>query len=313
MKAAFRHVNDGLSSNAGYLFDAALLPQAVTVRFGGDRTWPVRGITINPQTPGVWPPEYMANFELLLSTDGAKFERVLTGEVSQQPSEQSFVLPKAIYAKAAQLRILSNHDGNLGRVAVSEWKVIVDPQVGIGTELDIADLLRGGHVVWLIGHLGGNAGRKRDARGRRRWPCGFGACKRHAAGYDRVSRSRRTDHEAGLDRVQPANGAVTFPAVMIDASTETPLGPWTRVGEWKLGGGTLTKTFEKPIWARFLRFTSTRVAGEGGETLQFPTSCACWSGRATRITDRFWASGDNTWPRASTKKRCRCRQWPNPK
>ena len=26
--------------------------------------------------------------------------------------------------------------------------MIVDPQVGIGAELDIADTLRGGHVVW---------------------------------------------------------------------------------------------------------------------------------------------------------------------
>ena len=59
---------------------------------------------------------------------------------------------------------------------------------------------------------------------------------------------------------------------MIDASTETPLGPWTRVGEWKLGEGKpSTRKFDKPIWARFLRFTSARKAGEGGETVQFPT------------------------------------------
>ena len=59
---------------------------------------------------------------------------------------------------------------------------------------------------------------------------------------------------------------------MIDASTETPLGPWARVGEWKLGEGKpATRKFDKPIWARFLRFTSARAAGEGGETVQFPT------------------------------------------
>lgn len=268
------NINDGLSSNAGYIFDAALLPQMVTVRFGGDRTWPVRGITINPQTPGVWPPEYMANFELLLSADGAKFERVLTGEVSQQPSEQSFVLPKAIEAKAAQLRILSNHDGNLGRVAVSEWKVIVDPQVGIGAELDIADTLRGGHVVWSDPLISAET------------PVVKGMLEEGGAGpvvsvpsgvAPQVTIAFHEDRAAQITALEwidsePANGAVTFPAVIIDASTETPLGPWTRIGEWKLGEGKpSTKKFDKPIWARFLRFTSTGKAGEGGETLQFPT------------------------------------------
>ncbi|WP_210269818.1 vWA domain-containing protein [Hyphomicrobium methylovorum] len=268
------NINDGLSSNAGYIFDAALLPQTATVRFGGDRTWPVRGITINPQTPGVWPPEYMANFELLVSADGTTFERVLTGEVSQQPSEQSFVLPKAIEAKAAQLRILSNHDGNLGRVAVSEWKVIVDPQVGIGAELDIADSLRGGHVVWsdplisaetpvVKGVLEeGGAGPVVSV------PSGVAPQVTIAFHEDRAAQIRALEW---IDS-EPANGAVTFPAVMIDASIETPLGPWTKVGEWKLGEGkSSTKTFEQPVWARFLRFTSSKKAGEGGETFQFPT------------------------------------------
>jgi von Willebrand factor type A domain len=280
------NINDGLSSNAGYIVDAASLPQTITVRFGGNKTWPVRGITINPQTPGVWPAEYMANFELLLSADGATFERVLNGEVSQESREQSFVLPKAIEAKAAQLRILSNHDGNLGRVAVSEWKVIVDPQVGIGAELDIADSLRGGHVVWSDPLISAET---RVVKGVLE-EGGPGPVVSVPAGVaPQVTIGFHEDRAAQIATLEwidsePANGAATFPAVMIDASTDTPFGPWSRVGEWKLGEGkSSTRTFDKPIWARFLRFTSARMAGEGGETVQFPTKL--------RVLER--ASGEN--------------------
>lgn len=280
------NINDGLSSNAGYIVDAASLPQTITVRFGGNKTWPVRGITINPQTPGVWPPEYMANFELLLSTDGAKFERVLNAEVSREPREQSFVLPKAIEAKAAQLRILSNHDGNLGRVAVSEWKVIVDPQVGIGTELDIADSLRGGHVVWSDPLISAETrvvkGMLEEGGPGPVVSVPSGVAPQVTIGFH----EDRAAQIAALEWIdsQPANGAATFPAVMIDASTETPFGPWSRIGEWKLGEGqSSTRRFDKPVWARFLRFTSARTAGEGGETVQFPTKL--------RVIER--ASGEN--------------------
>ena len=268
------NINDGLGSNAGYIVDAAKLPRTITVHFGGDKTWPVRGMTINPQTPGVPPTEYIGNFELLLSADGTKFERVLTGVVSTEPREQPFVLPQAINAKAAQLRILSNHDGNLGNVALSEWKVIVDPKVSVGSGLDLADTLRGGHIVWsdplisdetriIKGVL--EAGGKGPVVS-----TPAGVAPHFTVGFHE-DRAARISELEWID-TEPELEASTFPSVIVEASTETPLGPWKALGEWKLDATTPSiKTFDSPVWARFLRFTSTQAAGEGGEKMQFPT------------------------------------------
>lgn len=268
------NINDGLAGNAGYMVDAAQLPKAVTIRFGGDKTWPVRGMTVNPQTPSIPTAQYIADFELLLSADGTTFESVLTGRVSTEPREQAFVLPKTIAAKAAQLRILSNHDGNLGNVVLSEWKVIVDPKVSIGIGLDLADTLRGGHVVWSDPLISDDT---RTVKGifeeGDKGPVVSappGVAPQLTVGFheDRaaqISELEWTDSEPALE-------ASTFPSVIVEASTETPLGPWKSLGEWKLDANRPSiKTFDTPVWARFLRFTSTKAAGDAGEKFQLPT------------------------------------------
>ena len=128
-------IHDGLGANAGFIADSARLPFDFTVRFGGERNWPVRGIALHPQVPGLWPVEYLRDFDLLLSADGTTFEPVLSGRLKALPREQVFLLPQAYPARAARLRLKSNHDGNLGRVGFSEWKVIADPQAAFGRVL----------------------------------------------------------------------------------------------------------------------------------------------------------------------------------
>ena len=98
----------------------------------------------------------------------------------------------------------------LAAFAVSEWKVIVDPQVGIGAELDIADTLRGGHVVWSDPLISAET---RVVKGMLeeggRGSCGFGACRRRAA----VTIGFHEDRAAQISALEwidsePANGAV---------------------------------------------------------------------------------------------------------
>ncbi len=141
-------INDGLAGNAGFRIDAGSLPLTFTINFAGDRAWPIRGMTLSAQSPNLWPTEYVKNFELWLSPDGQNFQKVLTGELKPDPTEQAFVLPAPMMARAAQLRVISNGNANTGHVGFSEWKVITDPSAGIGSELDIADDARGGHIVW---------------------------------------------------------------------------------------------------------------------------------------------------------------------
>lgn len=268
-------LNDGLGSNAGLLADAAKLPLDFTVRFGAGRAWPIRGITINPQTPGIWPAEYIRDFELLLSRDGRTFETALKGRVSPEPREQSFLLPQAVEAAAAQLRILSNHDGNLGRVGVSEWKVIADPAAGIGVPLDIADSLRGGHIVWSAPQISDQTPLIRGVLE----AGGPGTVAKLAPGMTpeftlgfNENRAARITSIEWIDSTLE-NGARYFGDVTIDVSTETPFGPWTRLGGIRSGGeAPVTFKPDQPVWARFLRFTAAEASQEDGARLQFPTS-----------------------------------------
>jgi len=267
-------VNDGLGSNAGFAIDAAKLPVALTIRFGGGRAWPVRGITINPQTPGLFPAEYIQDFELLLSADGQTFRRVLAGRVGTEPREQSFLLPETIEASAAQLRILNNHDGNLGKAGFSEWKVIADPAAGIGSGLDLADVGRGGHIVWskplISDQIPVVKGVLQDGDKGPVAAVPAGTRPQFVVGFNenraaQISAIEWTD--SSLDTY-----ARYFPGVLVEASTETPLGPWVSQGEIPMvGEGRSVKTFETPIWARFLRFTSLEAVTEDGVNIQFPT------------------------------------------
>ncbi|MEO6014571.1 MAG: VWA domain-containing protein [Devosia sp.] len=268
-------INDGLGSSAGFQADAGRLPLAITIRFAGERAWPVRGVTINPQTTGMWPTEYLKGFELWLSADGQTFEKALSGEVSADPYEQAFVLPEAVQARAAQLRMLSNGNGNLGKVGFSEWKVITDPAVGIGAELDVADTARGGHIVWsqpLISEQTPVVRSVLEAGGD--GPIGTGIAgirPQFTVGFneDRAAQITRLEWLDSASR----DGASLFPAVEVEASTETPLGPWTSLGTWQIDrstAGRASMAFDTPIWARFLRFSSTALLKDG-ENPQFPT------------------------------------------
>lgn len=142
---------DGVTSSAGYLRRTEQLPATVTVAFGGDRSWPIAGIALHPQlgSSSGYLPDSLRDFDLLLSEDGITFEPVLTGQLNQTPVEQVFALPAPRSARAAQLRLKSNHSGG-NFINRGEWKVIAVPGEPAGASLNIADAARGGHVVYAM-------------------------------------------------------------------------------------------------------------------------------------------------------------------
>ncbi len=125
-------------------------PLTLTVDLAGDAPIPVAGMSLDPLggrlsiLPG---PKAVA---LLLSDDGSTWQEVMHGELSPLTTDQYFVLPAPVPARFAQLRIDSTWGGTNGQVVLGEWKVIATPGAIPDTmPANIADPVRGGHVVWM--------------------------------------------------------------------------------------------------------------------------------------------------------------------
>ena len=232
------------------------LPISLTVKLAGDAAAPVTGILLNPQSP--WPVhEKLQDFELWLSQDGRTFTRALAGALSSNLVEQAFPLPQPTPARYAQLRLLSNHVGNHGNVALGEWKVIAAPGTAIGGPVNLADPANGGEIVTFRPQqpLPDYAASllQQDKRATRvdlmagvpaEWVVGFQ--------HGRAAQIAALQWGDAPD-VTPAE---RFTDVDLSASMDSPAGPWTPVGHWKLNPGQSNLTLPAPIWARYLRITS---------------------------------------------------------
>lgn len=269
-----RHLFDGLATAEGYVVQADELPKTVTVRFGGDKSWAVRGILLQPQVEGrLYPAEQLADFELLLSQDGKQFEPALSGRLSMLPIEQAFVLAKPVEAKAAQLRLKSNHADNIGKVGLSEWKVVVAPDAASNISLNLADPDRGGHIVWsdpLIGDTaedaksvlveGGVPVEMKISTGRPSFVIGF-----------HENRAAQIVALEWVDREAPS-GNQRFGAVDVDVSVDGPVGPWKFIGRRALernDKGVARFDLAKPEWARFVRLTPSG-SGQASKLWDYP-------------------------------------------
>jgi hypothetical protein len=256
---------NGFVATDGYVVPADGMPKTIEVKFGGDKVWPVAGIAIHPQVEGrIYPAEQIADFDLLLSADGVTFTTALSGRVSMLPIEQTFVLTKPILAKAAQLRIKNNHADNVGSVGLSEWKVIASPQGTTGISVNIADPDRGGHIVRSDPLLGTSPDSAKSIL-----VPGGGALE-DAIGQDLVAQGVRPSFVIGFheDRAAQvsalewgenpdAQAHVHFKSVSVEASLDSPLGPWRTLGTWTLKPdewGLAKLTLAQPEWMRFIRF-----------------------------------------------------------
>ena len=267
-------VNDGLGSTVGFTVDGSGAPFVFTIEFGGGKLWPVTGVAVNPQVPSARPTEWLKDFELLLSRDGTNFEPVLSGTLSPAPREQMFVLPKPYEAMAAQIRMKSNHQGNIGRITLSEVKIIANSAALQQMSLDLADPSRGGHVVWarpLISdqplvergmlEAGGHGLSVKPVAGERpAFVIGF-----------HENRAAQIGSVEWIDAEDAAKSPL-LASVSVEASTHSPLGPWTPIGELNpavSAGGMSELKFNSPVWARFLRFSGP--AATTPDRVRYPT------------------------------------------
>ena len=232
--------------------EAARLPVTLTVKLAGDAAVPVAGILLNPQSDG--PAfEKLKDFELWLSADGQQFTKALAGSLSTALIEQAFPLAAPAPARYAQLRLLSNHAGNRGSVALGEWKVVAAPG-SVGAPVNLAAQANGGAVVSFQPQIASPDDAasilSQDERaGRLALPAGTPA--EWVLGFRNGRAAQVTALQwANAPDVQPAE---RFAEVDLYASLDSPTGPWTSLGHWKLGPGESTFTLPAPAWARYVR------------------------------------------------------------
>ena len=234
----------------------------------GDESVPVAGIMLDPLGGDLSVATAPKAFELLLSADGTDYEPAFTGDMSPEAVEQSFVLDAPVDARFARLRLTSNWGDGAGAVRLGEWKVVATPGVVPSTEpLDIADPAKGGHIVWMEPQPGSPDAAygvlTEDPTPSKTYLPG-GTPIHWVTGFqdDRAAQVTR------LEWVDPAGSdpKTRFPAVDVEVSTVSPLGPWQTVGPWQLDrasdGSVSPFTFAAPTWARYIRVGGQVPAGE---------------------------------------------------
>ena len=276
-------------------------PDTIGVDLAGDEPVPVAGTIIDPlagDSPFAARPRA---FALLLSQDGVTYDEVLTAELGPQTEDQAFVLPEPVPARFAQLRIDSTWGDTPAQVNLGEWKVVATPGIAPATgDLDIADLVRGGHLVWdepawqssvfeLLTQNDTNVSAQNlEAGERQTWVVGF-----------------HQDRAAQITRLEwvPQAGSVpeqSFTSVDVAVAVDSPLGPWQSLGTWALqraaDGSVSPYTLPEPTWGRFLRLDALGSADSAG-SWQMPGAIRVFE----RPTDETYRSILGEWGQSSPR------------
>ncbi len=261
-------LNDGMIT-LGDSFRVALdagLSYPPTYRFDTDAAVQLAGVVIHPQ--GAHPlAAQPKQVEVLVSLDGVTFTPVLRGELSAAPVEQALVFDTPIGARYVRLKLAESYDnareirlGEFGAIAVPGSRPFGDRR------FNLADPALGGHVVWadptvqasswdavmlseadekpsvpmMPVHAGG------VNTWRAEWVIGFQ--------HDRAARiDGMTWRDSGGGRAKTG-----FDRFELATSTASPVGPWTRLGEFELppfdaAAGRESSLDLPTTWARYLR------------------------------------------------------------
>ncbi|MEJ7761933.1 MAG: VWA domain-containing protein, partial [Thermomicrobiales bacterium] len=201
--------------------------------------------------------------------DGQTFTPALSAEVSANPVEQVFALDTPVHARFARLRVTSGQVATASRVRIAQWKVIAEPgwsPPGEDGGLELAAPGRGGHLVTMAPLPPGSIALPplpADGTTHLSIPTEPGQTISWVVGF----RDDRAAQITTLTWSDPAGSdpAVRFDEVTVEVSAESPTGPWTPAGTWRLdrsGPDAPRLDLSRPIWARFVRFTG--IAGDGG-------------------------------------------------
>jgi outer membrane protein OmpA-like peptidoglycan-associated protein len=278
--------NDQAWANGRPASEPALM---LTVALAGDRPAIITGITLIPGNGNL--DDQVDQFDVLVSEDGQTYRQVMSGRLRATPAEQAFAFAQPVRARFAQLRLRSNQPGGRDNwFTLGEWKVIGAPGESpfTTTGFNLADPALGGHVVWsqplfsapdaVLSEKVDGYSMRLDPVNPNEWVVGF--------------RHNRAAQISRLEWVQPAAVAVAggirmLSTVEVSVSTESPIGPWTPVGSWKIAaaaGSTTPLNLTEPVWARFVRF-STREPRKAQENWRLAETIRIYE-RGTDVTYR---------------------------
>lgn len=264
-------LHDGIAPAGGGFAEAlpSDFPIELTVDLAGDDPLPIVGVVLNPLAGSAAYNEIVRDFEILLSEDGQNYSVVYAGELRPLFIDQAFAFESPVPARFARLRILSTWSDRPFRLALGEWKVIAQPGVVPDSiaEINLADPALGGHVVVMDPlPLDFNAVPKLVGPEPDRLTVDLpeGAIPSWIIGFhdDRAAQLVELHWVDPPDSADVAGADGTaenrFHAVDVEISTDSPAGPWQRVGTWTLerapDGTVAPFVFAEPTWARFVRF-----------------------------------------------------------
>jgi hypothetical protein len=265
---------NGMGLRGGYKGDTAEL----VYDLAGEEPVEVAGVTINLLT-GASKRTYLRRLDVAASLDGATWEPLVFAPLEPVDGEQAFVLDHPVKARQVRLRPELNWGGKPRlEEKVGEFKIITPPGFDLsgGKGFNLARRDLGGHVVWHRPHIDAHWGNSilaeegRDPSVRIKvgqslsWVIGF-----------------HHDRAALLDRLEwvhkpPGHKSVRFKTVQVAASMDSPLGPWTPIGTWKLSADGTVDVFkpEQAFWGRYLKFTTNPVEERLSHAL--PTPLRAW-------------------------------------
>ena len=250
----------------------------VTVELAGEGEKEIVGIILDPlgyEDREMW----LKDFTLWLSTDGQTYEKVYSGTMTLQNMPQPFVLKTPRKARYARLTLHSNQRNETkGKITLGEWKVIAKPgTVKLAEALNLGDPKLGGHVVYASQKLSREWDRyiltpKEDISAStyvyaHNSPISF------VVGFknERMAKVQ----EIVWQEPKRSKKKTRLKEVEVYISTQTPLGPWTKLPVWHKSDGNESRyRFTQPVWMRYVKFVLPKVKKEGDyqtlpETLQF--------------------------------------------
>jgi len=253
-------LHDGFTPNDKGWY-ARGMPLTVAVELAGDTSVPIAGVLLNPRNE-YHTADQARHFSIHLSQDGREFRQVLADELSPLGVEQAFAFERPIEARFARLEIHSRQSGTYDWASLGEWKVVATPGTHPFGEkrLNLADPATGGHIVWSDPLLGASITQeilsaetehprwRLDALNPNRWIVGF--------------HHHRSGRVVSLEWVQSPTkyDDPYLSQVQVAVSNDSPAGPWSPLGTWNVDpipGTTSTWELPDPIWARYVRFSTS--------------------------------------------------------
>lgn len=235
------------------------LPHALTVRLAPHRGQ-IIGLALDPGRAGIalGAQRQLAGFDFELSTDGATYQSVLSGELEPSQVEQYFVLDAPRPATHARLVLKSTH-GSDQDLILGGWKVLADP-AGLAAGVNLADPTVGGHIAYNDLESAGRFDYAGDTAspllaGPRRWQL---LCREDCRGSSFVVGFHR-GRTAEITRVEWSDAPVRadpLPDVRVSVSTGSPVGPWRDAGTLAADPADASRVLEfaAPVAARYIRF-----------------------------------------------------------